>query len=163
MAICEKCKNQIPDDAAGCPVCDAATEPAAQNDFVAKVQELNNTADTTAQFDRNDIEKNKILALFSYIGILFLVPLLAAKDSAYARFHANQGIVLFIAELVLGIALNIVSAILLFIVPLLSVILGIINWLIGVLFLMFAILGIVNAVTGKAKELPLIGGIKILK
>lgn len=114
-----------------------------------------NTADATGSFSQDDIENNKILSLFAYIGILFLVPLLAAKDSPYARFHASQGLTLFIVE----IAYAIVVTILTFIIPLLGLVLN----LIFLLFLVLAIVGIVNAVSGKAKELPIIGGIKLLK
>lgn len=112
---------------------------------------LNNTPDTTGQFDPNDIAQNKTTALLSYIGFLFLVPLLSAKDSAFARFHANQGIVLFILEIVSGI---------LVFIPIIGGIISLVVWLVA---LVFAILGIVNAANGRAKQLPLIGGITILK
>ena len=95
------------------------------------------------------------MAVLAYIGILFLIPLLAAKDSKFARFHANQGLILFLA----GIVASIASGILVWI--------PVIGWLISILLsialLVFMILGIVNAAQGKAKELPLIGGIKILQ
>ena len=47
-----------------------------------------------------DVELNKTVAALSYIWILCLVPLLAKKDSEYAQFHAKQGLVLFIVEIV---------------------------------------------------------------
>jgi uncharacterized membrane protein len=102
-------------------------------------------------FSNEDIEQNKVIALFAYI--LFFIPLLAAKDSKFARYHANQGLVL----LLFGIAISIVSSV----IP-------IIGWFIigplGTLFvLVLAIMGIINALNGKAKPLMLIGGITILK
>lgn len=48
-------------------------------------------------FNTEDVNGNKVFGILAYIGILFLVPLFAAKDSQYARFHTNQGLVLFIA------------------------------------------------------------------
>ena len=114
-----------------------------------------NTPDTTNQYDSTDIENNKVFALLSYIGFLFLIPLLAAKDSAYAKFHCNQGMILFLAE----VCWNIISSILNAILP----ILGIVCYIINLVFLALVILGIVNAVTGKAKELPVIGKYRILK
>jgi uncharacterized membrane protein len=119
------------------------------------LNDLNNTPDITSQYDPQDIESNKIMALLSYIGFLFIVPLLAAKDSKFARFHANQGIVLFIATIVL----NIVSVLLGYI-PVVGLIL---LWVMRVIWWVLAVLGIVNAFSGKAKQLPLIGGITILK
>jgi len=47
-----------------------------------------------------DIEENKIIAALSYAWILFLVPLLGKRKSKFAQFHAKQGLVLFILELI---------------------------------------------------------------
>lgn len=102
-------------------------------------------------FEPEDIEKNKLMAVLAYI--IFLVPLLAAKESKFAMFHTNQGLVLFLA----AIAVNVVGGI----VPIIGwfIILPIGNLLIFIL----AIIGIINAAKGEAKQLPLIGGITILK
>ena len=119
------------------------------------IRNLNNTADTTNEFDPADIEKNKILAVLAYFGILFLVPLLAGKDSKFAQYHANQGIILFITWLIAMVARIMVAQI-----PLIG---GITSKAIYVLMIILCIIGIVNAAQGKAKELPVIGKFKILK
>lgn len=120
--------------------------------------------DLTQQFDPNDIEQNKVLALFAYLELLFLIPLLAAPNSPYARFHTNQGLVLFLTSIVLGIVMIVVSVLLTLIGGFAGIaIAGVVNGLIGLCIFIFVILGIVNAVTGKAKELPVIGKIRILK
>ena len=46
--------------------------------------------------DSND----KIFGILGYIGILWLIPLCAGKTE-FCRFHANQGLVLFLACIVL--------------------------------------------------------------
>ncbi len=46
-----------------------------------------------------DVEINKNIAALSYVWILFLVPLLGKRDSEFAQFHAKQGLVLFVIEL----------------------------------------------------------------
>lgn len=97
------------------------------------------------------MESNKLMAAISYIWILFLVPLLAAKDDAFARFHANQGLLLFLASIALGII-----SIIPFIGPIISAIGGIVTFV-------FMILGIINALKGEMKPLPFIGGIEIIK
>src|ERR1035437_3247453 len=45
-------------------------------------------------FDADDVEKNKAMAILGYI--FFVIPLAAAPKSKFARFHANQGLLLFI-------------------------------------------------------------------
>ncbi|MDR2470296.1 MAG: hypothetical protein LBD27_07455 [Tannerella sp.] len=105
--------------------------------------------------DAKDVADNKVFAILAYFGILFLVPLLAAKESPFARFHANQGLILFIAE----IALWIVSIILLF-VPYIG---GIITLLLYLGIAVLAIVGIINAAKGEMKQLPLIGTIQLIK
>lgn len=57
-------------------------------------------ATVVPQFDKKDIEDNRVIACLSYIGILFLIPLLAKRDSKYCQEHAKQGLVLFIVMLV---------------------------------------------------------------
>ena len=46
-----------------------------------------------------DAEQNKVFGILAYLGILCLIPLLAAKDSRFARYHANQGLVLFLGAI----------------------------------------------------------------
>ncbi len=106
-------------------------------------------------FEQNDIQNNKIMAVLAYIGILVLVPLLAAKDSKFARFHANQGLVLLIVDLISGVVGTILG-----IIPVVGAIL---STALGICILVLAIMGIVNAAKGEAKELPIIGKFTILK
>ncbi len=113
-------------------------------------------------FNSEDVSNNKAMGILSYIGILVLIPIFAAKDSQYARFHANQGLVLFIAEIALNIIVRIISAILSYSIGG-ALLVGVLSLAVGILSLIFLILGIVNACSGEAKKLPLIGGITILK
>ena len=169
MAFCTNCGTKIDDNAKFCPGCGQAVEAPAteqikteateqpkaeqaqgqQNDLSAKVANLNNTKDTTDQFDKDDIEKNKAMGLLAYI--LFFIPLLAAKDSPFARYHANQGLVLFLCGLISSV---------LWIIPILG---WIIAPILSIVITVLAVIGIINALNGKAKELPIIGKFKILK
>ncbi len=98
-----------------------------------------------------DVEENIIYAIIGYIGILFLVPLLAAPKSEFAQYHARQGMVLFIAEVVLYIVAWLFTLLTLGIGAVLMPI-------VGILALIWSIIGIVNAANGEMKPLPLIGG-----
>lgn len=155
MAFCTNCGKQIPDDAKVCPEC-GATLGSQGTSFNAA--DALNTADCTAQYDAKDIADNKVFGVLAYIGILFLVPLLARKDSPFAKFHTNQGLVLFIFEFISGIVFGLLSCI-----PFVGWIFSLAGKLISLAFLVFMILGIVYAAQGQAKELPIIGKIKILK
>ena len=151
-----------------CPGCGTPVEEPAQtaqqnstskeNSFAAAF----NTADTTAQYDPADVEKNKAMGVLAYLSWLVLIPIFAAKDSKFARFHANQGLVLLIASAIFGVVRWILSEIL-FAISWRLYFVTIIISLLGLVFLALAIIGIVNAATGKAKELPVIGQIRILK
>lgn len=127
-----------------------------------KVENLNNTKDTTSEFDQKDIEENKAIALLSYLGILFLIPLLGRKDSKFCKFHAGQGISLFICELIVSIVFGVLTRVFSGIY-ILWLIFDIAQYVAYILCLVCVILGIVNVVNGKAKELPVIGQFKILK
>ena len=175
MAYCGKCGTKVDEGVKFCPSCGNPMEaPAseqqaqqtqqntAQTDFSAKFANLNNTADTTAEFDQADIVNNKAMGILAYLGPLVFIPMFAAKGSKFARFHANQGLTLFIACVAWSIVYSILNWILLAIswrLYFISVIIG----LLSLVFLALAVLGIVNAAKGRAKELPVIGKFKILK
>jgi len=50
--------------------------------------------------DDKDVTENKTIAALSYVWILCLVPLLGKKNSKFAQFHAKQGLILFIIEII---------------------------------------------------------------
>jgi uncharacterized membrane protein len=88
--------------------------------------------------------EEKLMGAIAYIGILFLIPLLAKKDSDFAQFHAKQGLVLFIAEIIVSFVGGIIPFLGWFIIlPIGSLITFI-----------FAVIGIVQAATGKYWKLP---------
>lgn len=88
-----------------------------------------------------DVEENKGIAALSYLWILFLIPLLTKKDSAFAMYHAKQGLVLFIFSTIAGF---------IFWIP-------VVGWLLPLFSFILFIIGIVNALGGKTQPLPVIG------
>ena len=112
---------------------------------------------------KKDAEDNKIMGILAYLGILVLVPILAAKESPFARFHANQGLILIIAAIVLSIAVGIFNAIVLAISWKLALITSLLSLALLVGCLVYVIIGIINAAKGEMKELPFIGKYTILK
>ena len=178
MAFCGNCGHKYEEGTKFCPGCGAALAAPAQpeaapppppqqpaapaNDFGAKLQSLNNTADSTAQFDAADIQQNKAMAILAYLGPLVLIPIFAAKGSKFARYHSNQGLLLLIACVAWSIVYGILSSIILAISWRLYFITSIIG-LVSLVFLVLAIIGIINAANGRAKELPVIGKFRLLK
>lgn len=134
-----------------------------QQSLEEQFSNLNNTADITNQFDPQDISQNKVMAVLAYFGILVLIPIFAAKESKFARFHSNQGLILLILGIALSIISSILSTLLFSISYKLMWIMGIISFAIWVIIAVFFILGVINAAKGRAKELPLIGHFKLLK
>lgn len=126
-------------------------------DFDEKLKDLNNTEDTTDQFEQDDINNNKLMAVLAYLSWLVLIPLFGAKESKFARYHVNQGLVLAIAEIVAVVLLGILGRI-----PAIGFIFRIVKYLVELGCAVLAILGILNAANGKAKELPIVGKFKIV-
>ncbi len=86
----------------------------------------------------DDVEENKDIAALSYAWILSIVVFFTRRNSPFVRFHAKQGIVLFI----LSIAFWMVPFV---------------GRMLELVVLAFCALGFINAAQGKWKDLPLIG------
>lgn len=112
--------------------------------------------------DVPDEEENKVFAILSYIGVLFIVPLLAAKNSKFAMFHANQGIILFITLLAAVITASILSFILGF-VPIVGwMLIASIQVAYSAGYFVLLAMGVIHAATGKKEPLPYIGKYQII-
>lgn len=113
------------------------------------------TRPAVASITQADIDAGKTMGILAYI--LFLIPLFAARDNKYAMFHTEQAIALWIAFIVIYIAMWILTYIVGMISSSLACIisiLGIVPWL---AYLVLWIMGLINAIGGKVKELPVVG------
>ena len=131
--------------------------------------------------DNKEVESGKGMSILSYFGILALIPYFAEKNNKFVRFHAIQGMNLLLVLVAYAILYGIINAIVTAIafgncvttvygyyggcasgagaVMITNLILG----AVGIGFGIIAIIGIINAASGKAKELPVVGKIKIIK
>ena len=126
--------------------------------------------------DAADAKENMAMGMLSYLGILWLVPLVSSKhkESPFTRHHLNQGLVITVLWACAAIA---------------AVLLGLIRvqrprlvwgvpigyymvtpWWVSLtsslLFLgvaALAIIGLISAISSKSTELPIIGKIKFFK
>jgi len=83
--------------------------------------------------------KDKLFAFLAYLGILFLIPLLAKKDNPWIYKHAKQGFIMFLAGFLVWIPL--------------------LGWLWGIFLFVCWIIEIVYVITGRYFKIPLIGDI----
>lgn len=144
MKTCGKCGRNVDSGMKFCPVCGTSFE----NDRRRRKQ----------AFDSADIQNNKVMAVFAYMGILVLIPMLAAKESKFARYHARQGLALLMVEMMFAVSYCILSLIVLSISWRLYFIVKIMG-MAGFLFPVLAMIGIRNVIGGRARKLPVIGSI----
>ena len=182
MAFCGNCGKQHQDGLNFCPSCGQAVnvtvEQNVQQEQQAPVyqQPEQNSGQSEPKSspinDAKDAQDNKLMAVLAYL--LFFIPLLtgAHKTSPFAKYHTNQGTVLFITlaglSIALGLVVTIFSAIFsaIFAWGLVVALAGIFGfvWVVyGIGSLVLVIIGILNAANGKMKPLPIIGKFTIIK
>ncbi|MBO4916275.1 MAG: hypothetical protein J5374_00165 [Bacteroidales bacterium] len=143
----EKASETFKDVKEGAAAAFATAKEKAQSTVEDIKKEIDDYSD---QMDPDDVSKNRLMAVLAYIGPLVLIPIFAAKDSKFAKFHANQGLILFLLEIVFCVLGG----------------LKFIGWLFdlcNIVVAILAIVGIIYAAQGKAKELPVVGNWTILK
>lgn len=157
MAYCNNCGAQLAEGTKFCSACGTAVGTP-----IAQQQPQPDTTNNCADSDKADVEANKVMAILSYLGILVLIPIFGAKESKFARFHANQGLILCLAAIGYSVAYSILSSIILAISWRLYFLVSILGFL-SLVFLVLAVIGIINAANGQTKELPVIGKYRIIK
>lgn len=96
---------------------------------------------TKGDSNAKDIEANKGIAALSYLWILVFVPLFLKRESAFAQFHAKQGLVLFVGWLVSFLFMWFPG----------------VNMILFLAVLILSILGIMHALNGEMWEMPYLG------
>lgn len=114
------------------------------------ILEAFNDKSAESTFTSADVESNKIIvAVCCIVSILFFLPFLMDKNSAYCKFYANQILTLFACEVALGIVCAIIGFI-----PVIGAIIGAVA---GIAALAVAIIMAIGAFKGKAIRLPFVG------
>ena len=109
----------------------------------------------TNEFTKEQIESGKLMSVLSYLSVLALIPYFTEKNNPYVKFHAKQGMNIFIYEAIL-------SALDSFLTPFTGLF-GFVAYLGLVAFAILSIIGLVFALTGEAKEVPFLNKIAIIK
>ena len=110
------------------------------------------------EFGTQDINDNKVVCVLAYIPFLFWIPLVAG-NTPYCKYHANQGLLLLLTCVALGIASAAVGIVIGWIPIIGHIITGLINLVISVVTLALMIYGMVSTGQGNSKDLPAIGSI----
>ena len=95
---------------------------------------------TTIKASKKDIDDGKSIAWLSYLGLLFLIPLLVKPENSFCKHHAKQGLVI----LLLWIAVSILSPFIGVLAPLAFLALAVIS-----------IFGIIQSLSGNYWKAPL--------
>ncbi len=104
-------------------------------------------------FTQQDSGDNRALGIImSLFTFLFFLPFIVKTDSIYLKFRANQTLIVFILDAVVGVIAKI----------------PIIGWFSGILGFFVLILSIINLVyacqeQNTGKPLPIVGNIEIIK
>lgn len=172
MNSCKKCGAQLYGNVHFCPNCGTAVEKKWESSKEQKepwvesltdaFAKMGNTPDSTSEYEAKDIQENRVICFFAYLSWLVLVPILANPNSKYARFHSNQGLILLICSTIVSIAQWVVK----YAANHISLLFSIGNIVLGVAqagCVVLAIIGLVNVYRNRAKELPLIGFLRLLK
>ena len=88
-------------------------------------------------------EGNKALAALSYLSVLFALPYIFTPNDRFAKFHAKQGLKLFIFGIVADVLAAFVG----------------LGWIVTLLRLYLIYKGMSNALNGKKEQLPIIGNL----
>jgi uncharacterized membrane protein len=95
-----------------------------------------------------------IMIVLSYLWILAIVPLLVEKEDKEVQWHAKHGIVLLVAEIVLWIAVTIVSMMISMMSMTLGCIVSILTMGLWLAILVVHVMAIVKGVNGQRFLIP---------
>ena len=101
--------------------------------------------DVKKEVPKMQITKDNIYAILAYLWVLCLIPVLMKKNDPSVKFHAKQGLMLFVLEVALGI---------IGIIPFLGVLICQIG---GLVCLVLSVMGILNVMKGKQWKIPYVG------
>ncbi|MGM9877297.1 MAG: hypothetical protein ACI33S_01485 [Bacilli bacterium] len=114
---------------------------------------IKKTEDNTKDYTKKDIDEGRIFAILSYLSFVSVI-IYFCTDNKYSNFHAKQGFNLFIYESLLMLLSSFGFA---------FIMLNFVINIISLIILALGLLGMYYAYTGKAKKLPILDKISIIK
>lgn len=111
-------------------------------------------------FTKKEKSDGKLMAVLCYLGLLILIPFFQEKKNAFVMYHFKEGLNLLIIEIICSL---IVGSINIMFGPFLALATKILSFVVELVLFSLTIIGILNALNGKARELPIINKFKIFK
>ena len=106
---------------------------------------------------QEEIANGRLLAAVAYLPGLCFIPLLGFNENRYAAFHARQGFVLLLIEIVVAIAFGIYDASL-GRIPWVGLILGaILKFVVWMGVLVVTVYGVAKGASGELARVPFLG------
>lgn len=149
-------------------------------DFKEKAKDiLNDVKDESKSFSKKDVESGKLMAILAYI--IAPIPYFAEKNNKYVRYHATQGMNLFLIIVAYGILNRVLTSVIKVnsncgpgywgeLVTKLGQHCEVTPWwviwplcIVGLCISIIGLIGIINVCNGKAKELPVVNKLKVFK
>lgn len=140
------------------------------------IEKILDTEDTSKEYTDEDIDSYRGLAVLAYIGPLALIPYFKGKDHKYAYYHAVQGmnlLLIWVLYTVFAIAfyqIKVNKSCSYIFGKVISKCETVTPWwirlpfgIIGFSLIVLSIIGIIYALLGKAKKLPLVDKVNIIK
>ena len=115
------------------------------------------TDPTSEAIPPEEIENGRLLAAVAYLPALCFVGLIGMPENRYVGFHARQGFLLFLVEVIAWIAVSVFEGSI-GRIPVLGFLVGaIVRFVLGIGFLGLTVYGVVKGATGEMARIPLLG------
>ena len=168
MAYCLNCKAKLEEDDVVCPFCGGETGGRGSlrqlsDQITVDIRTVLHTEDEAPGMDPYDVKENKWAAALSYFFITLFVPLGLRRQSDYARFHGNQALVLLLTVIFTGGAVFMAGAVLNLVPVVGEIVSALLKALWGIVMLGYFLFGLRMAIRGRARALPVIGRLRLLK
>ena len=168
IVVCYKCNKSIED-------INILAKELIDKENITTFKVETNRADKSFKYNSLEVSSNeKLLGILSYLGILSLIPYFCSDKSDFVKYHATQGLNLFLVSIVYYVLNHLLSLIKItktvvsfngvvgtgrvtpFIIrfPLLMC---------GIFLCIISIMGIIYVCQGEKKDLPVVKDVKIIK
>lgn len=126
--------------------------------------EPNELNQITAEPEKEDLKGKKFTAMLAYLFWFTVIPMIYSSESKFVKYHANQGLVLAIAETICWVVTAATAKILWSISIATSLLVETTMYMSFIsVFVILSLIGIVNVMRGKEKPIPTFGKITLWK